>query len=491
MKSAKVWTILVPLAYVLGMLMTMPPLPNAQMSHASPQKKEEVKKLDPQKQGDKVFPTGLVLPDNAAAIRALTWNKKSKFAVGGLNKVTADKFDCRDMGWVPPVLNQGSCGSCWDFAGTGIVTSALIKAGHGKNDGSFELSEQYILDCEGSNGGCNGDWQVTPVKYAQSKGIPTTKDYGNYQARRGNCKYTSGMKLYKIDDWGYCSEQDHGGVAPVQAIKDAMVKYGPIAVAVAADNNFMNVKPGQVFNGNNRGINHAVILVGWDDTKGSKGAWILRNSWGKEWCDNGYCWIAYGANGIGTEAIWCFAKSILPTNVVVPSVVGDTLGDATSTLKTVGLTVGKVTGDTNQKVTSQAPIATTTVPIGTAVDLVFGKSPEPPIDGKAPFKLYEGVSPELKQVGEKDGYATMVAARLAGKVLANTDKQDVQVWDASTPPQLLETIKPGGPTPPIGGPVVSVEVRFADGSTQILTAITPDMKLGDILELLNRQKGKQ
>ncbi len=493
MKSAKVWTLLVPLAYVFGMLMTAPPAPV--YVSASPQKKEEVKKLDPKvipvPQG-KVYPTGLVLPENAAAIRKLTWEKKSKYAVGALNKVTADAYDCRDLGLVPPVINQGNCGSCWDFSGTGIVTSAMIKAGYGKNDGSFMLSEQYILDCEPTNGGCNGDWQVTPVKYAQSKGIPTTADYGPYQARSGNCKATSSMKLYKVDDWGYCSEADHGGVAPVQAIKDAMVKYGPIAVAVAADNAFMNNPPTRVFEGNNRGINHAVILVGWKDDSSIKtgGYWIMRNSWGADWCDKGYIKIAYGANGIGTEAIWCFVKPLAPVTVVVPSVVGDTLADATAVLKTANLTVGKVTGDKSMKVTAQSPLPTTTAPTGSAVDLVFGKSPEPPVDGKPPFKLYEGVSPELKQVGTPEGYATIAQAKTAARTIASADGKDVQVWDSSTPPQLVDTVKPTPPGP-IAGPVVSVVVNFTDGSTQVLTAITPDMRLGDILELMNKMKGKQ
>jgi hypothetical protein len=64
----------------------------------------------------------------------------------------------------------------------------------------------------------------------------------------------------------------------------------------------------QVFNGNSRQINHDVALVGWDD---AKGAWLLRNSWG-DWCDGGYCWIAYGANCVGTEPVFATVPSPEP-----------------------------------------------------------------------------------------------------------------------------------------------------------------------------------
>jgi cathepsin L len=49
-------------------------------------------------------------------------------------------------------------------------------------------------------------------------------------------------------------------------------------------------------------INHAVILCGWDD---AKGAWLLKNSWGTGWGENGFMWIKYGCNKVGYGA--CYA----------------------------------------------------------------------------------------------------------------------------------------------------------------------------------------
>ncbi len=211
-----------------------------------------------------------------------------------------------DHSYVANGVGVHNCGSCWDFAGTGCVTSAFLKAGWGKPDGTFMFSEQYTLDC-GDNGGCNGDDHSSVFNWSKNTGLPLTSDYGPYRGQAGQCKAVNTPKQ-KILDWGYVGNSS--GVAAAQAIKDAMVKYGPISVAIAADNSFMNSPAGQVFQGSgSRDINHEVILVGWDD---AKGAWILRNSWGRDWCDNGYQWIKYGANQVGTEAAWCIAPQAVP-----------------------------------------------------------------------------------------------------------------------------------------------------------------------------------
>jgi cathepsin L len=48
-------------------------------------------------------------------------------------------------------------------------------------------------------------------------------------------------------------------------------------------------------------INHAVLLIGWDD---EKQAWLIKNSWGEQWGEKGFAWIKYGSNNIGVFAAW-------------------------------------------------------------------------------------------------------------------------------------------------------------------------------------------
>lgn len=85
-----------------------------------------------------------------------------------------------------------------------------------------------------------------------------------------------------------------------------MCKNGPLAVAVNVTANFQSYTSG-VFNENdNSGINHGVTLIGWDD---NRNAWLIKNSWGTNWGDNGYMWINYNSNNIGYAAAWVKAKN--------------------------------------------------------------------------------------------------------------------------------------------------------------------------------------
>jgi cathepsin L len=61
-----------------------------------------------------------------------------------------------------------------------------------------------------------------------------------------------------------------------------------------------------------RPIDHAVVLIGWDD---SKQAWIIKNSWGSAWGDDGFLYVKYGTNSIGFGAAWAEAwpKDYAPT----------------------------------------------------------------------------------------------------------------------------------------------------------------------------------
>ncbi len=258
-------------------------------------------------------------PEKLAAMHAQAL-KRHGLISKKIPKVTARQWDCRSLGYVPPAKNQRSCGSCWDFSGTFVVEGAFLKAGgYGKPDGSFALSEQYTLDC-GRNGGCNGDDNTTVLDWAKKTGLPLTLDYGPYTASAGRCKSSSSMKMFKIQDWGFCTQGGGQNVSDTQDIKNSMVAFGPIGCAVAAGgSNFWNTGQGTC-TGRSTGIDHDVGLIGWDDDHdngdGSKGAWIMHNSWGTEWGTEGNAWMKYGSDSIGTEAVWATATSLLVTPII-------------------------------------------------------------------------------------------------------------------------------------------------------------------------------
>jgi len=232
-------------------------------------------------------------------------------------------WDSWTLGWVGPIKDQKQCGSCWNFSGTRTVEGTLIKAGVLTT--SQPLSEQYTMDCY-SNGGCNGDDNVTVLTQAKKVGLPMTADYGTYTASSGKCKYDPKMKLWIIDDWGFCDGNGGNGVAPPIDIKTNIMASGIVGCAV--DAGFSDPGTGIISGGGNN-IDHDVTLTGWQDTAtkvtvavglkntylkptvtASAGWWWMDNSWGTGWGDGGRARIKWGAYSIGTEAVFCKKASV-------------------------------------------------------------------------------------------------------------------------------------------------------------------------------------
>ncbi len=227
-------------------------------------------------------------------------------------------FDCVTNGSVGPVVDQGSCGDCYGVSASDAMTGALILAGWGKNDGSLKISDQYGLDCGAYHGGCGGGDEAQVIDYMKQKGFPAEKyvdsvtgkalsDYGPYSASPHSCKLPSGAKMWKLADWGYVAGDQGSGPASLDEIKAALMKYGQLSIALDAGS-FNNYSGGVIKNLGNS-IDHAITMVGWDDTKK---AVHCRNNWGTGWGEAGYCWISYDAVHQIVEPIWLLAP---PANV--------------------------------------------------------------------------------------------------------------------------------------------------------------------------------
>jgi C1A family cysteine protease len=217
-------------------------------------------------------------------------------------------WDSRKLNLVGPIKDQQQCGSCWDFSGTGIIEIAFNKAGIGGGPGKFILSEEYSLSCY-RNGQCQGDDNTTVLDWAKSHGLPLTADYGPYKEAPGACLYKPDMTLYQPDDWGFSDSRGTNGMTPTRDIKVAIMQYGAVGCGIAADDAFQAYTGGVFADSGAKTVDHDVILVGWDDATKS---WILRNSWGEAWGEQGYMQIAYLANQVGTEAVWVVKHSDNP-----------------------------------------------------------------------------------------------------------------------------------------------------------------------------------
>jgi hypothetical protein len=345
----------------------------------------------------KVHGRGHVTPKNIKELHAKSWAKHAA-RLKSLPHITAPAWDCRNLGIVGPVQDQGSCGSCWDVSACGVLDSAFISAGWFKPDGSLTISPQYIMDsCGPQNGGCNGDDASTVTTACRDQGIPTAQDYGPYTASSGRCHATSGMKLWRIDMQGYCDQ--NSGIASTQSIKDAVAKYGPISSAVDAGG--FNGYTSGIMTGDGSNVDHDVSIIGWDDNKGGSGigCWLVKNQWGSSWGDQGYCWIPYGKWSIGTSALWVHATPAVPP-------------------------------------------------------------PPPPPLIVTPYKLYEGTMQAPVLVGTAAGYMTIPSAEADGHAIANKDNVAVMVHDATG--AMVETIQPGIIPPPPPGPAPNtITINFA------------------------------
>jgi hypothetical protein len=239
-------------------------------------------------------------------------------------------YDWRDLGGCTPVKNQGGCGSCWAFGTVAPLECNILIKDHIEVD----LSEQWLVSCNTNGWGCNGGWWAHDyfqwkMDRCNGTGAVLEKEFP-YKATDLPCDGPY-HHSYMIDSWRFIGFPQ--GVPSTEAIKQAIMTYGPVSVACAVTEAF-GAYSGGVFNEDDphAQINHAVALVGWDDNEGTNGVWYLRNSWGAGWGEEGYMRIEYGVCKVGYAA--CYVKYPVKTKV---DITGGLLGVAVE-LRNVGNT---------------------------------------------------------------------------------------------------------------------------------------------------------
>lgn len=230
-------------------------------------------------------------------------------------------YDLRTTGYLTSVKNQGTCGSCWSFATMGAVESQWLRQGLS----AFDLSENNLIHCHNFEWNpCDGGNYFMSMAYLSRRAGPVLETSDPYTQGAGICTTGITPQAY-VTDARFLPDD-------VNVIKQAIMDYGALYTNMYYGDPYYNSGNYTYYYNDTLETNHAVLLVGWDDTKvtaGGTGAWIIRNSWGTSWGQSGYFYISYNDSKINSGVAYFPVRMDYNSNSTVYGY--DELGHLTNT----------------------------------------------------------------------------------------------------------------------------------------------------------------
>lgn len=198
-------------------------------------------------------------------------------------------IDHRKNGLVTDVKAQDACGSCWAFS-----TIAALEGAYAAETGELvSFSEAHLVECDNFSRACQGGWMINGMLFFTQRSPILEKDYP-YRLPLGTCREAELTSNYERVPYAFRVEDDE------DSLYEAL-KHNVVSISIRAENDEFRHYAGGVVDGEGCGteIDHGVTLVGYS---AAEDAWIVKNSWGPEWGENGYVKISR-TSGKGTCGI--------------------------------------------------------------------------------------------------------------------------------------------------------------------------------------------
>ena len=235
-----------------------------------------------------IFRAGIIAGDPASLMFGLSVEDETgRFRAAGTNMFEQmilpeppPAADWRAAGRVTDAKDQGRCGACVAFATCATLESS-IWIGTGT---PVSLSEGHLFHCNG--GSCSTGWGLTHGLDASTKGVGAERDLP--WSTDGVCRRIDSV-VRVVNYQAHQSDAD----------RKRAVSAGPVLAGMKVFEDFLAYHSGVYRHaiGNPVG-NHAVCVVGYDD---GDGAWLVKNSWGRQFGDEGFFRIAYGEAGLDSD----------------------------------------------------------------------------------------------------------------------------------------------------------------------------------------------